>query len=167
MSSPFQDAGCKTLAFKPVFKASTQANGASKGHGASLTVNVTTHQGPTTAGAGESNIARVDVQLPIALPSRLTTLQKACTEQQFAKDPRGCPPEAMVGTAIAHTPVLPVPLEGPAILVSHAGAGFPDLDLVLQGYGVTVVLTGHTQITKGITFSHFETVPDAPFSASN
>ncbi len=165
VSSPFQDAGCKTLAFHPVFKASTQANGRSKGNGASLTVNVSTHQGPTTAGAGESNIAKVDVQLPISLPSRLTTLQKACTEQQFAKDPRGCPPEAMVGTAIAHTPVLPVPLEGPAILVSHAGAGFPDLDLVLQGYGVTVVLTGHTQITKGITFSHFETVPDAPFSS--
>jgi hypothetical protein len=165
VSSPFQTANCRALAFKPVFTASTQANDKTKGKGASLTVHVSTHQGPTGSGAREANIAKVNVQLPISLPSRLTTLQKACTEQQFAKDPRGCPPEAMVGTAIAHTPVLPVPLEGPAILVSHAGAGFPDLDLVLQGYGVTVVLTGHTQITKGITFSHFETVPDAPISS--
>jgi hypothetical protein len=165
VQSPFQTANCKTLPFKPVFKASTQGNGTFKNHGASLTVKVSTHQGPTATGGRESDIAKVDVQLPISLPSRTATLQKACTAQQFAADPRGCPPAATVGTAIAHTPVLPVPLEGPAILVSHAGLAFPDLVLMLQGDGVTVDLTGHTQITKGITFSHFETVPDAPISS--
>ena len=165
VQSPFQAANCKTLPFKPVFKASTQGNGTFKNHGASLTVKVSTKQGPTAAGGRESDIAKVDVQLPVSLPSRTATLQKACTAQQFAADPRGCPAAATVGTAIAHTPVLPVPLEGPAILVSHAGLAFPDLVLVLQGDGVTVDLTGHTQITKGITFSHFETVPDAPISS--
>lgn len=165
VQSPFQTANCKTLPFKPVFTASTQGNGTFKNHGASLTVKVATNQGPTSTGGRESDIARVDVQLPVSLPSRTATLQKACTAQQFAADPRGCPAAATVGTAIAHTPVLPVPLEGPAILVSHAGLAFPDLVLVLQGDGVTVDLTGHTQITKGITFSHFETVPDAPISS--
>jgi hypothetical protein len=63
------------------------------------------------------------------------------------------------------TPELPVPLQGPAIIVSHAGAAFPDLDLVLSGDGVTVQLTGHTQIKNGITYSHFETVPDAPVTS--
>jgi hypothetical protein len=36
---------------------------------------------------------------------------------------------------------------------------------VLQGDGVELVLDGHTQITKGVPYSRFETVPDAPFTS--
>ena len=62
--------------------------------------------------------------------------------------------------------MLPVPLEGPAIFVSHGGEAFPSLILVLQGYGVTIDLTGATFISKaGITSSTFKTVPDQPFTA--
>jgi hypothetical protein len=164
-SSSFQDTNCAALKFKPSFTVST--NGAtSKARGAALTVKVTTKQGPDSPdGQQESNIHKVDVQLPADLPSRLTTLQKACTERQFAANPAGCPEGSFVGFAVAHTPVLPLPLEGPAILVSHGGAAFPDLVLVLQGNGVVVDLTGNTDIKKGITYSKFETVPDAPISS--
>jgi hypothetical protein len=156
-SAPFQVGGCGYLPFKPSFKVSTQAK-TSKANGASLDVQVT--QKP-----GEANIHKVDVQLPSALPSRLTTLQKACSEAQFAANPAGCPAGSDVGTAIAVTPILSVPLSGPAYLVSHGGAAFPDLVIVLQGEGVTIDLTGNTDIKKGITFSRFETVPDAPISS--
>jgi hypothetical protein len=165
VSNRFQVGDCASLAFKPRFSAST-AGKTSKANGASFHVHLASNEGPHNAGgAGESNIAKVDVQLPVALPARLTTLQKACTAAQFASNPAGCPAASFVGSAIAHTPILASPLSGPAILVSHGGQAFPDLVLVLQGEGVRINLTGHTQIRKGITFSHFETVPDAPVAS--
>jgi hypothetical protein len=163
VASPFATSGCKNLPFKPVFTASTVAN-ASKAHGASLDVRVTS-KGGQQAGGGEANIKSVKVDLPKQLPSRLTTLQKACTEAQFNANPAGCPAASNVGTASASTPVLAHPLAGPAYLVSHGGAAFPDLEIILQGEGVVLVLDGSTDIKKGITSSDFKTVPDAPISS--
>jgi hypothetical protein len=160
-SVPFEVANCATLPFKPSLSASTQAK-TSKVDGASLVVKVT--QKP-----GEANIHTVDLQLPLVLPTRDSTLNKACTEAQFNANPAGCPSGSVIGTATAHTPVLQVPLTGPAYLVSHGGAAFPDVEYVLQaderGGDVEIVLDGKTQIKKGITYSHFETVPDAPISS--
>jgi uncharacterized repeat protein (TIGR01451 family) len=163
VSSPFATSGCRNLPFRPKFSAST-AGRASKASGASLDVRVTSKGGPQ-AGGGEANIKSVKVDLPKQLPSRLTTLQKACTEAQFNANPAGCPTASDVGTASASTPVLAHPLAGPAYLVSHGGAAFPDLEIILQGEGVTLVLDGNTSIKKGITSSDFKTVPDAPISS--
>jgi hypothetical protein len=165
VSTPFQVTNCPALKFAPTFTVSTQGH-ASKAGGASLDVKIQTRQGPGQApGVQEANIRKVDVQLPKDLPSRLSTLQKACTEHQFALNPAGCPEASFVGTAVAHTPLLPVALEGPAILVSHGGAAFPDLEIILQGDNVKIALTGETDIKGGITYSRFETAPDAPFSS--
>jgi hypothetical protein len=162
-SSPYQAKSCSTLPFKPKFTVSTQGK-TSKTHGASLTVKLVAKGGPQPGG-GEANIRKVDVQLPKILPARLTTLQKACTAAQFEANPAGCPVASNVGTATARTPVLATALTGPAYLVSHGGAAFPDLEIVLQGEGVTLILDGGTQIKKSTTYSHFETVPDAPVSS--
>jgi hypothetical protein len=96
----------------------------------------------------------------------LTTLQKACTAKQFETNPAGCPSASMIGHAKVTTPILPVPLEGPAIFVSHGGEAFPSLEFVLQGYGVEVILVGSTYISKsGVTSSTFKkTIDDQPFS---
>jgi hypothetical protein len=163
VASRFQGANCAALPFKPTLTASTQGK-ASKADGASLTVAISAKGGPQPGG-GEANIKKVEVQLPKQLPSRLTTLQKACSEAQFSTNPAACPHESNVGSAEASTPVLASPLKGPAYLVSHGGAAFPDLEIVLQGEGVTLVLDGKTQITKGITYSRFQAVPDAPISS--
>ncbi len=72
----------------------------------------------------------------------------------------------MVGIARANTPILPVQLTGPAYFVSHGGEAFPNLIVVLQGYGVRVDLIGDTFINKaGITSSTFNQVPDVPINS--
>jgi hypothetical protein len=164
---PFQTTNCATLKFTPKFSANTAGAAHPNGPGASFHVRLLAHEGPTGSGqaSGEANIKRVEVQLPKLLPARLTTLQKSCTQAQFSANPAGCPEFSFVGTATAHTPVLANALTGPAILVSHGGAAFPDLVIVLQGEGITLDLVGNTQITKGITYSRFETIPDAPVSS--
>jgi hypothetical protein len=157
VSSPFQLTNCSALPFKPTFGANTSAL-ATKKYGDRLLVNL-------TQPAHEANIRSVVAQLPLQLPSRLSTLQKACPEATFNADPATCPKESKVGTATVKTPVLANPLSGPAYFVSHGGAAFPDLDLILQGNGVTVILVGNTNIRGGITTSTFASIPDVPVSS--
>ncbi|MGH2902349.1 MAG: hypothetical protein ACRDK7_01960 [Solirubrobacteraceae bacterium] len=161
VSSRFQAADCASLKFQPTFKVTTSGK-TSKADGASLTAKLTI---PEALGT-QSNIAKVKVDLPKQMPSRLTTLQKACTAAQFNANPAGCPTASVVGHAKAITPLIPVPLEGPAYFVSHGGEAFPSLIVVLQGYGITIDLVGTTFISKeGVTSSTFKTVPDQPVSS--
>jgi hypothetical protein len=162
ISTSFDVVGCKGLAFAPKFSVSTSGR-TSKANGASLTAKVTY---PSGAQGTYADVGYVKVELPKALPSRLTTLQKACTNAQFEANPAGCPAASDIGTATVRTPELPVPLTGPAIFVSHGGEAFPSLTMVLQGDGVTIDLVGTTFISHaGITSTTFKTVPDAPFSS--
>jgi hypothetical protein len=159
VSSRFQVADCASLGFKPKFSASTSAK-TSRTNGASLHVSLLYPKAPFGT---QANIAKVHVELPKALPSRLSTLNHACLDSVFNQNPASCPAQSRVGYAKAVTPVLPVPLEGPAYFVSHGGQKFPELIIVLQGYGVTVYLEGETFINKaGITSSTFKAVPDVP-----
>jgi hypothetical protein len=107
----------------------------------------------------------VKVELPGELPSRLTTLQKACIQGTFRANPAGCPKESVIGHAKAVVPNIPVPLEGPVYFVSNGGEAFPNLVMVLQGYGVTIELVGDTLIRNGVTSTTFNTVPDNPVTS--
>ncbi len=159
VTAPFAVAGCAGLHFGPTFKVSTSGK-TSRSLGASLDAKLTFPTGP------QSNIARVKVDLPKQLPSRLTTLQKACPSQTFDANPASCPRASIIGIAKALTPLLPVALTGPVYFVSYGGEAFPDIVIVLQGYGVRIDLTGTTFISKkGITSTTLDTVPDAPVSS--
>jgi hypothetical protein len=162
ISSHFGVGACRSLAFTPTFNVSTSGQ-TSKADGASLTATVSEPKEPQ---GSQADIAKVKVELPLQLPSRLKTLQKACLARVFEANPALCPPESDIGHAVVHTPLIPVPLQGPAIFVSHGGEAFPSLTMVLQGYGVTIDLVGATYISPaGITSTTFKTVPDQPFSS--
>jgi hypothetical protein len=156
---PFQVTNCATLAFKPAFSVTT-AGKTSRSKGASLHVKLAYPDAPF---GSQANVAQVKVSLPKQLPSRLSTLQKACPDSTFSSNPAACPAGSLIGSATARTPVLSNALKGPAYFVSHGGAKFPELIIVLSGEGVTVYLHGETFISKaGITSSTFRAVPDVP-----
>jgi hypothetical protein len=159
LSNRFQVGDCASLAFKPAFSVTTSGK-TSRSNGASLHVRLAY---PSGSLGHQANIKTAHVELPKALPSRLSTLNHACPAAVFEQNPASCPAESKVGFAKATTPILPVPVQGPAYFVSHGGQKFPELVSVLQGYGVTIYLRGETFISKtGITSSTFKQVPDVP-----
>ncbi len=154
VNSPFHVTNCASLPFKPSLSVELEPN-VSRVDGTGLVVKL-------KAAPGEANIHKTKLVFPTSIPSRLTTIQKSCDDHIFNVNPANCPEGSVIGTAIAKTPVLKSPLVGPAYLVSHANASFPDAEFVLQGEGIKLLLDGKTDIKKGITSSSFETVPDAP-----
>jgi hypothetical protein len=156
VSSPFQAANCAQLSFTPKLTALTEAK-TSKQDGAYLHVKV-------VSGSGQANIAKLKLDLPKQLPARQATLQQACASAVFEADPATCPAVSVVGRVSVVTPLFGNPLTGPAYLVSHGGAAFPDLEIVLEGEGIELELDGQTSIKHGVTSSTFKVLPDAPIS---
>jgi hypothetical protein len=160
-SAPFQAGNCATLKFAPKFQASINGH-ASKADGVQLTTKLTF---PATTLGSEANVAKAKVTLPIQIPSEQHTLEKACLAAVFEKERAHCPPQSLVGHAVAHTPLLAEPLTGPAYLVSHGGEAFPSLITVLHGDNITFDLVATTLIRHGITSSTFDSVPDDPITS--
>ncbi|HTA15887.1 MAG TPA: hypothetical protein VK781_13610 [Solirubrobacteraceae bacterium] len=159
LSVPLQVTNCAVLGFKPAFSVSTNGK-TSRATGASLHVKLVYPKAPF---GSQANVKSVKVDLPKQLPSQLKTLQRACPDSTFDRNPANCGAESRIGTAKATTPLLPVALSGPVYFVSHANLKFPELVIVLSGYGTTVQLHAETFISKaGVTSSTFRTIPDVP-----
>lgn len=155
----FEATNCGALPFKPEISVNVESN-YSRVDGTGMKVKL-------RARPGDANIKLTKLVFPGNVPSRLTTIQKACKVQVFEANPASCPEGSVIGTAVAHTPVLKSPLSGPAYLVSHANESFPDAVFILQGEGIKLILDGKTNIKpinseESITSSTFSTVPDAP-----
>jgi hypothetical protein len=162
-ASSFQVTNCAGLKFKPSFSAQTSAK-TSKANGASLLFKLAY---PANAVTSEAWFSKMKFDIPKQLPARLTTIQKACVAKVFEANPAACPAASNIGRAVVHTPILPVPVEGPVYFVSYGGQKFPEVVLVLQGDGVTVDLHGETNISKaGVTSAVFRSVPDVPFETA-
>ena len=163
VTSPFQDANCPNLKYEPKLAVST-AGTASKVNGASLHFLISYPKG---AIGRQSWMKEMRFEIPKQLPARLTTIQKACLAATFEHNRGACPAASIIGHVLVHTPVLPVPLEGPLYFVSYGGAAFPDAVAVIKGDGVTIESHGHTFINgkTGVTSATFEAVPDVPFES--
>jgi len=163
VSEKFQVTNCAVLKYTPTLAVST-AGKTSKVNGASLSFKIAYPKG---AMGSQSWFNEAKFDIPKQLPARLTTLQKACLASVFETNRAACPAASKIGHAVVHTPVLPVPLEGPVYFVSYGGAAFPDAVLVLDGYGIHIELHGNTFIDSktGVTSATFKNTPDVPFES--
>jgi hypothetical protein len=158
---PFQSVNCALLKFQPTVSVSTQGH-ASKLDGASLKFKVAY---PKNALGSQAWFKAAKFDIPKQLPSRLETIQQACLAATFEHNRAACPAHSIIGHAVVHTQLIPVPLEGDVYFVSYGSAKFPDAVFVLHGYGITIELQGDTFINHktGITSVTFPATPQVPF----
>jgi RTX calcium-binding nonapeptide repeat (4 copies) len=88
-----------------------------------------------TQGLDEANSRRVEAILPSTVQANNATLNNQCPAASFPLDPslpQGCPANTQVGTAVARTPLLGKPLQGPVYLIQNPGL-LPKVGLDLMG----------------------------------
>jgi hypothetical protein len=114
--------------------------------------------------AGGANIAGTSVALPHSEFVENAHFKTICTRVQFAA--KTCPAGSIYGFAVAKTPLLEEPLQGPVYLRSSTNP-LPDLVMALQGptsMPIEVDLAGRVDSVNGGLRTTFEGVPDAPVS---
>ena len=120
--SNYQMANCARLPFQPRLELKLTGGVKRRGHPAIQAILRTE--------AGEANTRVTTVTLPKGQLLDNTHIQTICTRVQFNSE--SCPPGSRIGKAVAQTPLLDSPLEGPVYLRSSTNK-LPDLVLDLKG----------------------------------
>jgi hypothetical protein len=147
---PFTLSGCGALPFSPTFSARLGAKGQNKPLG---------HPPVTTSidqDVGEAGLKDASVILPPDLGANLAKLNEICPLATF--NAAACPPNTVVGSAVATSPLLTQPLTGPVVLVQSTV--LPDIGLNLAG-PLTLNLHGTLDFSGSVTFGG---LPDIPIS---
>jgi hypothetical protein len=159
-STPFAVADCEALAFEPKLALKLKGALGRTGHPA-LTAVLTQPEG------ANADVAGTTVILPKAFFIDQGHVKNPCTRVQFAAN--ACPAASVLGTAVAYTPLLDRPLEGPVYFRSNGGERrLPDLVADLNGQ-IHVTLVGFIDSKKvgkegSRVRTRFASVPDAPVS---
>ena len=155
LSDRFQVGGCGDLGFKPTL--STKLTGkANRGGHPKLKAVVKVPK-------GNANIRRAVVTLPKSEILDQGHIGTSCTRVQFAA--QTCPAASRYGFAMAKTPLLDKPLEGPVYLRA-SNHKLPDLVADLRGQ-IRIALDGKIESAKGALRTTFQAVPDAPVPPSS
>jgi hypothetical protein len=152
VSSPAQGEGCKALAFKPGLHLRLFGQTRRAQH-PKLKATLTTKK-------GQANTALASVALPHAIFLDQSSLGSVCTRPQFAAEQ--CPKKSVYGHAIAESPLLAKPLQGPIVLRSSNNT-LPDMVAHLKGQ-VDIDLDGRIDSYKGGIRTTFAGIPDLPVS---
>jgi hypothetical protein len=111
-------------------------------------------------GPGDSNLKRIEVEMPKAEFLAQSHIREVCTRPQF--NSAKCPPGSVYGAAVAYTPLFEEPLRGNVYLRSSTGK-LPDLVADLYSGAVRIVVEGHIGPTKqGGVDAFFDNLPDEP-----
>jgi hypothetical protein len=172
-TSPFQAAGCASLAFKPTLKlALTGKKQTTTGKHPGIKAIV------TQQGVPEAGIKRAEVRLPKSLALDVNNAQALCEFVDGTKPglENHCPKGSIVGRARAVSPLLNDPLIGNVYFVKNIRVDpktgnqirtLPMIVVALRGE-IAVNLKGESDTTKaGKLVNTFNEVPDAPVSRFN
>jgi hypothetical protein len=152
VSTPSQSEGCKGLAFKPGLKLRLFGQTHRAQH-PKLKATLTPKE-------GQANVEVASVALPHTIFLDQSSLGTVCTRPQFAAEE--CPPKSVYGHAIAYSPLLSQPLEGPVVLRSSNNT-LPDMVAHLKGQ-VNIDLDGKIDTYKRGIRTTFTGIPDLPVS---
>ncbi len=147
-SAPYQPTGCEGVPFGPRLSASIGGTPSAP----SLT---------TTIGAslGQATMSSAQLTLPVQLGADLGALAKVC--QKEAYDAGQCPEVSTVGTAVAESPLVPLPLSGPVRLLRVPGRALPSLAIDLSGV-MDIHLRADNESAGGHLRSTVVDIPDVP-----
>jgi hypothetical protein len=148
----FQAADCASLGFKPRLAVSL-LGGTKRGKHPSL-------RGVFRPRKGDANLAGLSLLMPHSAFLDQAHIRTICTRVQFAAG--DCPNGAVYGRAIAYTPLLDKPLQGPIYLRS-SNHNLPDLVLALHGL-IDVEAVARIDSKHGGIRTTFEDSPDVPVS---
>lgn len=149
----FQLLNCLTLGFKP--KLGLKLKGATRRGG--FPALRATFQ---ARGAQDSNLKRIEVDMPHQLFLAQSHIRDVCTRAQFAADQ--CPVGSIYGEAAAFTPLLDEPLRGKVYLRSSDNK-LPDLVTQLHSGAIEIDLEGRIGPSgSGGIQAFFDQLPDAP-----
>lgn len=152
-TSRFQLLNCRTLGFRP--KLGLRLRGPSH-RGGYPALRATF----ASRGARDSNLSRIEVDMPHQLFLAQNHIRAVCTGAEFAAG--RCPPGSAYGTAAAYTPLLDEPLRGKVYLRSSSHK-LPDLVADLHSGSIRIELEGRIGPTKqGGIRVFFADLPDAP-----
>jgi DNA-binding beta-propeller fold protein YncE len=153
LSKRFQLLNCLTLGFRP--RLGLRLRGPSRRGGyPSLRASF------VSRGARDSNLKRIEVEMPHSLFLAQNHIRTVCTREQFAAE--RCPAGSVYGKAVAETLLFDEPLSGNVYLRSSANK-LPDLVADLRSGAIRIVVEGRIGPGRhGGILAFFDNLPDAP-----
>jgi hypothetical protein len=164
----FQVGECANLALKPKLAITLTGKGQTtdaKHPGVSATL---------TQPAGQANLKKVQVALPLSLALDPDNAQALCEFADGSTVDPTCPKASIVGQATARTPILDQPLTGPVYFVKNIRTDprsgrqirtLPKLVIPLTGEnGLRLNIVGTSSVVGDRLVTTFDNIPDAPVS---
>ena len=152
---PYTPTNCAAVPFSPEFSAKIGATGfTSPGTKPPITTSI-------KQTADEAGIQEAIVYPPVEIGADTDLFALACPDATFQAG--ACPESSIIGSALASTPLLTVPLEGPVAIVQKPGDPTPSLGLDLRG-SLPLKLTGNFIVGGPATGVSFAGLPDIPIS---
>ena len=148
----FTTTGCENVPFSPELSAWVEPQGQSLPADLSTTISQTIE---------EAGLARAVVTLPQGILGNTNILAAGCPRETFFN--ATCPPDKIVGNAVAASPLQAQPLTGPVYTVETEPPAIGDLGLDLQG-ALALKLTGRVTLENFRAVNTFDGLPDIPIS---